>query len=209
MPSPDSQQAFDAFLQWKDYIKDRANASPTEWAVRTLADSGNMGYCMGQTKELVGVVSTNSMIYLGSPPIFNKETQSLEYKVASPHFDSKGGVFKGTYDLVLKSEVARCLYGFSNAPISATISIINDSGDTNIATTTVNESDGWLRLAAYGFTFSNPTLLVKLTQEKAPVDTPIKSKPVVTKKTITCQKGKIVKKVTSTKPTCPAGYKKS
>jgi hypothetical protein len=34
------------------------------------------------------------------------------------------------------------------------------------------------------------------------------TKPVVKKITITCVKGKIVKKVTGTAPKCPAGYKK-
>lgn len=36
----------------------------------------------------------------------------------------------------------------------------------------------------------------------------VKSVPTTTKVTITCVKGKITKKVTGTKPVCPAGYKK-
>lgn len=35
----------------------------------------------------------------------------------------------------------------------------------------------------------------------------VKSAPT-TKVTITCVKGKVIKKITSTKPVCPAGYKK-
>ena len=208
MPSPDSPNAFTALTDWKNYIKDRANASPTEWAVRTLADSGSSAQCFKSTTELVGIVTTNSMVYLGSPPIFDKESQSLDYKVASPHFTATGDVFKGTYDLQLRSDVARCLYGFSTAPISAKISIISESGQSNVATTVVNEKDGWMRMAAYGFTFSSPTVRVKLTQdgsdqEAAPVVAPKSSKT-----TITCTKGKTIKKVTAIKPTCPAGYKK-
>ena len=50
----------------------------------------------------------------------------------------------------------------------------------------------------------------------APVATPTQSsapspstKPVTAKKvTITCVKGKTVKKITAVKPTCPVGYKK-
>ena len=34
------------------------------------------------------------------------------------------------------------------------------------------------------------------------------TKPVPKKKTITCVKGKLVKKVTAVKPVCPSGYKK-
>jgi hypothetical protein len=101
----------------------------------------------------------------------------------------------------MSSIFARCLYGFSQAPIGATISVVSESGTPDIATTLVREKDGFLNLAAYNFTFSSPTVRVKLTQEVV--------KPVVLKKTtITCVKGKIVKKVTATNPLCPKGYKK-
>ncbi len=209
MPSPDSQDAFDALQEWKDYIKDRANATPSEWAVRSLADNGDVARCFQSSTELVGIVTTNSMVYLGKPPVFDKESQSLDYKVASPHFNSKGEVFKGTYDLQIKSDVARCLYGFSNAPISAKISIISESGEANVATTVVNEKDGWLRMAAYGFTFSAPTVKVRLTQESSNQNTlgsASASAPV--KKSIICIKGKTSKKVTAVNPKCPTGYKK-
>jgi hypothetical protein len=47
---------------------------------------------------------------------------------------------------------------------------------------------------------------VKITQEKAAVAPAPVSKP--SKKTITCVKAKVVKKVTATSPKCPSGYKK-
>jgi hypothetical protein len=213
--APDTQKAFDALEVWKDLIKDRANASPTQWTVRTLSSGGVNSPCFVSSTELVGIVTTNSMVYLGTPPSFDKESQSLDYKVASPHFTSKGEVFKGTYDLQLKSDVARCLYGFSSAPISAKISIVSESGQSNVATTVVNEKDGWMKMAAYGFTFSAPTVKVKLSQEAAkpvvtatptPSPTAIAAAPV--KKSITCVKGKTTKKITAVNPKCPTGYKK-
>jgi hypothetical protein len=153
------------------------------------------------------------MIYSGGPPSFNTKEGTLEYKVGSPHLTSKGEVFKGTYDLQVSSEVARCLYKFTSAPIQASISIVNDSGENSIATTVVNEKNGWLRLAAYGFTFSTPTVKIKLSQEPevvvTPTPTPTASiKPVAKKVTITCIKGKTSKKVTAVKPKCPTGFKK-
>jgi hypothetical protein len=204
VPSPASEEAFDALASWKDFIKDKASASPTTWTVRTLRTGSSVPECFKSTTELVGVVSTNSMVYLGSPPEFNKTSQSLDYKVASPHLTSKGEVFKGTYDLQLKSDVAKCLYGFNNAPISATISIVNDSGSSEISTTLLSQKDGWLRLGAYGFTFSNPTIQVKLSQDS----TALPEKVQIKKTSITCVKGKITKKVSSVKPKCPTGYKK-
>jgi len=93
----------------------------------------------------------------------------------------------------------------------------------------VTEKNNWLRLSAKGFTYSSPTIKIKLSQEApapTPTPTPIptptptptatpvadpapSAKPVVAKKvTITCVKGKTVKKVTAVKPVCPAGFKK-
>jgi hypothetical protein len=94
----------------------------------------------------------------------------------------------------MRSDVARCLYRFSKAPLSASISVSGE-GDKNIATTVVGEKGGWLKLAAYGFTFSNKTIKVKLTQKK--------------QTTITCvAPGKKAKKVTAVNPKCPKGFKK-
>jgi hypothetical protein len=77
----------------------------------------------------------------------------------------------------------------------------------------VREKDGFLNLAAYNFTFSSPTVRVKLTQEAvAPSPSPSASAsaaPAAAKKTsITCVKGKTTKKVTAVNPKCPIGYKK-
>jgi hypothetical protein len=76
----------------------------------------------------------------------------------------------------------------------------------------VNEKNGWLNFAARGFTYSSPTIKVKLTQVQdtvAPTPTPTPSaKPAAAKKTtITCVKGKTTKKVTAVTPKCPSGYK--
>ena len=198
-PSPDSDYAFEALQNWSEYINDKASASPSIWKIRSLANLGSAYSCINDRSKFIGVVSTNSMVYLGGPPEFKSETQSLDYKVASPHYTSKGEVFKGTYDLVMASDVARCLYGFSSAPVKASIQIVNENGANSVATTVISEKDGWLKLGAYGFTFSSPTLRVKLTQEKANAKK---------KLTISCVKGKVTKKVTGTSPKCPSGYKK-
>jgi hypothetical protein len=72
-------------------------------------------------------------------------------------------------------------------------------------------------MTAGGFTFSTPSIKVKLSQEAVtpapsatPTATPVPAtKPIDAKKTvIVCMKGKVVKKVTAIKPKCPTGYKK-
>ncbi len=175
--------------------KDTAAGLDYGWSFETISTGG--ASCLNDKSRLLGLVTTNAMAYSGGVPEW--DGRSLKYRVAGMHFMPDGTtVTEGTYDLVMRSDVARCLYGFSKAPVSATINVTGAGGETKTATTVVNEKDGWLKLAAYGFTFSSPTISVKLTQAKAPAK----------KTTITCVKGKLTKKVTAVGPKCPAGYKK-
>ena len=217
---------FERYMLWVDVAKDKAYASVSTWSFRTMGNTQGYEKCIGDS-GVAGMVTTNSNAYIAGPPKF--EDGNLAYRVASPHLDSKGQVQVGTYDLAIRSDVARCIYGFTSAPIQATLSVIYADGESKNATTLVSEKNNWLRLSAKGFTYSSPTIKVKLSQEApAPTPTPTPSptpsptptatpvadpapsaKPVVAKKvTITCVKGKTVKKVTAVKPVCPAGFKK-
>jgi len=200
-------------------IGDKATKTSQYWSYSALNlwDNPEIKKCTKSKDELGGVVTTNALTYSAGPPIYNKTTGSLEYKVASPHFEANGSVATGTYDLAINSVVARCIYGFSTAPIQAEISITSSDGEKIVPTTIVNEKNGWLYLSAKGFTFSSPTINVKLSQEKvavSPTPTPTPSAaasvaPVVKKSvTIACVKGKVTKQISGTSPKCPAGYKK-
>jgi hypothetical protein len=207
-----SQEVFDEVRAWLNALGDKSVAEPSYWLVQTVANGGDvLGKCTADTNALAGIVTTNATMYLPGPPTFNKTDGVLDYKVVAPHFTRDGEVFLGTYNLSINSKVARCIYGFSNAPISATVSITSSDGNSRVATTTVTERNGFLNLSAYGFEFSDPTISVKITGEKvatrAPVaqPTPIAAKSKVT---ISCVKGKVVRKVTAYSPQCPMGYKK-
>lgn len=197
----------------------------SQWKILGLDRSGfregNWPACITDSTKFNGIVTTNAMLNDVSPARF--EDGSLIYDVAGAHEAYDGSVFKGTYDLVMSSSVARCLYNFTSAPIKATISIIASDGTVqSVATEAVSERNGWLSLSAKNFTFSAPTIKIKLSQEATPTPkatatpkpTPVQTAapsatPVAVKKlTITCVKGKTVKKVTAIKPICPAGYKK-
>ena len=203
------KEIFNFISYHRDFLKDTATGGNTYWSLRST-NWGSGSPCLADKTRVLGIVSTNAMGYDGDAPSFNDG--SLDYKVTGLHYlpDGKSESL-GTYDLVMRSDVARCLYKFSTAPISASVSIVGGS-DAKIATTVVNERNGWLKLAAYGFTFSEKTLQVKLSQEVVVEPTPTATataKPVVAKKTtISCVKGKTVKKVTAIKPKCPTGYKK-
>ena len=218
MPGSSGKDAIDQSALWLPLIKDTATKSLQYWSFRTLNMGGegqDVQRCSNGASEISGIVTTNALTYSAGPPAYNKNEGSLDYQVLAPHYTSKGDLAVGTYDLLLKSEVARCIYGFSKAPIQGSISIVNESGQNNVATTIINEKNGWLYMSANGFTYSSPTVKVKLSQEAEVVVTPTptptpsaSAKPVAKAVTITCIKGKTSKKLTAVKPKCPAGYKK-
>jgi len=223
-PTPSSKAGMEQLKLWIPFVDDKATALLSYWSVRTLTPSEMEGSskCFQDSKSVTGIVTTNSTQYSAGPPTLDKAEGTLNYIVAAPHYGTKGDVFKGSYDLVMRSDVARCVYGFSKAPINATISITSGDGTPQVATTLIGERKGWLYLQAKNFEFSAPTIKAKLSQEVVvePTPTPTATaspvptatatpKPAVTKKvTITCVKGKTVKKVTAVKPTCPSGFKK-
>ena len=192
---PGSEDVFTWVDLYRKQLNETAAGVSSYWRMMTIS-SGQGGACLADTSEVLGIVTTNAMGFdIGAPKF---QSGSLNYQVTGLHYmpDGKTAV-EGTYDLVMRSDVARCFYGFTKAPVSAKISVVNDAGESKVATTLVSEKDGWLKMAAYGFNFSSPTIRVRLTQSK-----------VVAKSTITCVKGKLVKVVTSVSPTCPVGYKK-
>jgi hypothetical protein len=194
--NPDNPNAIGWVEEFRKAANDTAVGVSTLWNFGTM-DRGQNDPCFADKTRVIGVVTTNATALSPGTPEFDGGL--LTYKVAGLHYAPDGKTLnEGSYDLVMRSDVARCLYGFSKAPLSATVSVIGEGGENKVATTVVSEKDGWLKLAAYGFTFSSPTISVKLTQAKAPAK----------KTTITCVKGKLTKKVTAVGPKCPAGYKK-
>ena len=222
--STSGKSSMDILALWIPQVQDKASATQSTWTFYTLPrwELTNSNACIKDADDLVGFVTTNAAAYSAGPPAFNQELQSLDYKVIAPHYTAKGEVFKGSYDLKIRGSIARCIYGFNESPIQASISILADDGTMQVATQTVSEKAGWLSLSANGFTYSSPTISATLTQKDpepvvvAPSATPTPTpspvatvKPVVKKMTITCKKGKTTKKVTALKPACPMGFKKS
>jgi hypothetical protein len=206
--------SFEEFAMWEPLLKPEAKDN---WRWNFAASNNNIANsprCLDESgrANIVGLVTTNAPIYDGGAPRFNDGF--LDYKLAGLHTKADGSLFIGSYDLVTRSAFARCLYGFTNAPLQATISVLSsDGGTSNVATEIVRERDGWISLAARNFTFSSPTARVKFSQtptapKKGTTSTDIK-KPVTAKKvTITCVKAKLIKKVSAVNPKCPVGYKK-
>jgi hypothetical protein len=166
-------EGFEQLALMTDVIGDKAGWSPWMWRVRTLSDDemNKAGKCLTTGDGVKGIVTTNATIYGSGPPSFNTVTSSLDYKVAAPHFTRTGDVFKGAYNLIMRSDVARCFYNFTSAPVKADISVIEAAGTEGKATTSIKEENGWLTLSASGFSHSAPTVRAKLSQETPPTTT--------------------------------------
>ena len=205
-----SDEGIAELISWMPKLGDKAAVMPSQWSFQTLDLKSNtatvLSRCTESVKSLAGLIFTNASVFSAGAPTFDSATGSLDYKVASPHFKPDGiQTNTGSYDLVLNSEVARCIYGFTKAPVSANISIENSSGENKIATTSVTEKDGFLRLAAYGFGFSSPKIKIKLTQDKA-VESTGTSKTTAAIKKITCKSGSKTRSVSGAAPKCPTGW---
>jgi hypothetical protein len=119
--------------------------------------------CLATPGQISGLVTSNAPVYQSGPPTL--KSGYLTYDIAGLHYQPDGSTLNiGTYDLVLSSTAARCLYGFSKAPVSATVQVFNESGTEVTAVTTVGENDGWLKLSATGFTFSQKKVKVAVSQ---------------------------------------------
>jgi hypothetical protein len=209
-----------AFSDWAPVLGEKATVMPTVWSFRNIKKDEfvvaglQAGRCIVSAMKtgIGGMVSTNATVYSSGPPAFNETTQSLDYKVAAPHFTSKGEVFRGYYNLKITAETARCIYNFKPIPMQATISVVSDAGEKVVGTTIVKSDDEWVELTAANFEFSSPTLRVKFSEnisKPEPVVSPSASPVAIVKKTtITCVKGKLSKKVSGVNPKCPPGYKK-
>jgi hypothetical protein len=215
-----SENGMQEFLLWLENMGDKAVASPSLWTIRSIDGDGNL--CYSSVNQVAGIVQTNATAYVSGPPQFNRTENSLDYKVAGPHYLPDGTLNQGTYDLLIKKEVAQCIYGFDKAPTKATVSILSADGKETAQTVVLSESDEWIKLRAAGFTYSAPLLRVKLQQEQpapiqqsaAPSTSTVESassvpavKPQPAQKVISCIKGSKTKFVKGKNPKCPKGYK--
>ena len=214
------------FEKLSPFLGDTASISIPTWSVSNFyLDQNYPQLC--QNLSDIGLVTTNASIYDGGPPRF--DGQNLIYRVAALHKTEAGEIFKGSYSLQISSRFARCLFNLTNAPVKAVVEVIDNAGTKEVTTTSFKEQDGQMIFAVNGFTFSSPTIQVRLLQDQVLTPTtspsptafptpaatptistasPSESPKVLTKiKSIMCVKGKLTKKISGTNPKCPSGYK--
>ncbi len=152
--------------RFKDYeglMGDRSIGSKQIWSFSSLPDVVN-NPCFEDKTRVQGILTTNSMVYQPGLPAFSKG--QLSYQVAGLHYNHDGSLFTGDYTLQMRADDARCLYGYSEAPIQTKVSVTDSGGTQKIATTSVSERGGWLTIRARNFTFSSPKIVVSIKQGK-------------------------------------------
>lgn len=206
-----SGPTMNAFITMNSDVLPQALGENTVWKLSSMSNRQNQK-CI-QPGIVNGIVLTNATVYNASAPEWVSARSSLDFQVAAAHHDSKGEVFKGYYKMLLNEEVAECLWGQDFSSGMASISITNQDGNPNIATTNLGTRDGWVNFEAAGFTFSSP--VISATIKKAvvvePPKVPVVKDAVVIKKVkkITClSPNRKSKTLSGVNPKCPTGYKK-
>jgi len=150
------------------------------------------------------VVADNS--WAPSTPTFSS-SGGLELNVSNSHFNTDGKTpWFGRYNGTVPLATASCLWGQNLSSKSQfEASVYEDTtGETKAATTAVSVNSESLKINAYNFTFSSPTIRVSYVPPKT--GSAAGKSPKI--QTITCKKGRLTKKVTSLRPRCPIGYRK-
>jgi len=180
----------------------------SEWNAVTWGVNGS-GNCQMDPGK-IALASSNATLYSAFPPAWDPVEQTLAYQVGSLHLDHTGALHKGHFNLAVPKTFAKCLWGENIVNAKATVAVTNADGTNNVATSVLSQDDQMIYFKVAGFTFSTPQIKVKLEIPKVePTPTPTATiKPVPVQKTITCVKGKAIKKVKSVNPKCPNGYKK-
>lgn len=185
--------ALDLFVAVDQNVKQ--NGQVSRWTFSNVKSVNSKNKCLNS--QDFSLATSNAMLYSVQPPIWDDDTGTLSYRLASTHTDSQGNLNKGNYSLALSKRAADCLWNFDTQKASAVISITNSDGVQNIAVSTLRTTTNWIYFDASGFTFSSPQIKVKL----------VKPVQAAARKTITCVKGSSLKKVSGKSPVCPGGYK--
>lgn len=138
---------------------DRSTGSSVIWSIRTVEYARSK--CLQNQNKLLGFVTSNALTYQGSAP--KMESGFLTYQLSGMKYEKDGSLTRGNYNLVMRSEVARCLFSLDKKLIRASVSIIYPDNTTkNVATENLGERNGWIYIQARNFTFSNPKVRVAL-----------------------------------------------
>jgi hypothetical protein len=209
---PDSARALGDYLNFerKGLIKDVATIVEQSWRIQTTtSDANRFASNCSKSNKIEGIVTSNAAVYEPGSPAFDSNEGALTYKVAAPHLKPDGKTENiGRYAFTMREDLIKCVYGLDKLPAYARVEITYGNDDTvKVSTVVLGSRNQWVHLASDNFSYSAPTLKVKLDGWNKSRTLPAVGKSPSKKITITCVKGKTSKKVTAVQPKCPAGFK--
>ena len=222
-PKNPNQKAADISIDYIGVFANSALSGQSQWLSR--CDYGR-GMSLWYSGELVDLI-----------PMYLPDESALTLQVTSTHLNADRRPNVGTFNIVMPINFAKCLWGvdLSKAASASVSASYPELGIVEVITTASKIVGDTFHVSAAGFHFSAPVIKLKLTQSaderlvepeavkpvKVEETTPVAvaapnqevqqaAKPIVAskKKSITCTKGKVTKKIAGTNPKCPAGYKK-
>lgn len=170
-------------------------------------------------EQCVDSIRDNQYIVLSSNawsmenPKWNSTNNSLEIKLNSPSFDHKGNKTIGYLELEIPQTLAKCLWNLKSDSVSKLdVEVFYDQNNEKQVVSLIQTSSmESIRLIANNFHYSSPTFAFKLPQSEyvsRPPQSSITPGKTMKKITISCNNGKVTKKVSGVNPKCPTGYKK-
>lgn len=160
-------------------------------------DLNNLGTvkCLKSTEaEVGGLISTNALAIAQEPPVWNSDSKTLTYRIASSHFLSDSSIQTGYFSAILSIRAAECFWGTNFDKNKLEVEVTSADGNKQIAVSSSNLRDGSFYFYATGFHYSANSVVLSL---KSKISLPT---------SITCTKGKQSKKISGLKPTCPKGF---
>jgi hypothetical protein len=160
----ESDSPFGLLEALRPYAHDTSPDLKTGWYLTSMKGAVSQ-QCEASGVGLVGLVATNASAYTGRAP--QLDSSGLKYQVASFHYLPDGtSVAQGSYDLLIRDDVARCIYGLPNSgDLQARISV-TENGTASAATTTFEDEGGFVHFSAQNFHFSAPVISAALTMAK-------------------------------------------
>ena len=195
----------------EDYIENfREKATTSDWSFQGGQDAALIiDFVQGCSySNVFSLTATNAPVYHVNPPRWDKTDSSLSVKIANTHLKSDSQLQRGFFSIRLKLSSAACMWGIDRNNVSASVEILSENGLVqNVATSSIkiDEEADQVSINLSGFTFSSPTIKIKLSEKTS--KSKVASTPASSKKKITCAKGKQRLTVAAAKG-CPTGFKR-
>ena len=144
--------------------------------------------------------------------VFDAKAGTLNVPTGNAHFDVNGKVIDGWVETSIRGDFIREIWKIEPKYLSRVeVTVEYNANDSTAATSTTKyiTSEDKIEIKAYGFHYSSPQIKIKFPQTAfiQPAPPPAPKSATAKKITLSCIRGKTVKKVTGVNPKCPTGYK--